>query len=175
MFFSFQSLQKTNILVFLCKLQLASKIIFISDLKLLPIWTKSNFSAFLLDSRHFEFPISPTFFHCKLFQKVFNRWNWNKPLLKQFSIKKSLVQEVKEFLSRVGLIWNSKCLEFTKKAEKFGFVELLMLLTFCKKDYPCFLSLGISILASSMVNRAVVKAAQNDARIDSILAKIRSG
>ena len=101
-------------------------------MKLLPIWTKSNFSAFLLNSRHFEFQISPTldktpslflqkrFFYWKMFQKKFFDGMGGKRVracagptgpappfrrkksLKRFSMKKSFLQRVKEFYSESG-------------------------------------------------------------------------
>ena len=74
---------------------------FISHLKLLPIWTKSNFSAFLLNSRHFKFQISPT-----------------------LDKTPSIFAETIFFIENCFKKDFSKCLELSKKAEKFDFVQI---------------------------------------------------
>ena len=128
--------------------------IFMSHLKLLPIWTKSNFSAFLLNSRHFEFQISPTLDKTpSLFaETIFVLKNVSKKFFfdgmgvralsgprkrgracppfhrkKKFETifnEKIVFAKSQGILFRIWLIWNSKCLEFSKKAEKFDFVQI---------------------------------------------------
>ena len=108
---------------------------------------KIYFSAFLLNSRHFEFQISSTqdkfleflqkrFFHWKSFHnEFFQRMGvralpgprkrvracppirWKNPLWNDSRSKKRFCEKSMN-LPWVELIWNSKCLEFCKQAEK---------------------------------------------------------
>ena len=83
----------------------------------------SNFKSARLWIELLHFLQKQFFFYWKLFARTPIPTK-EEPLFETFFNTKIVSAKSEGVLSKVGLIWNSKCLEFSKKAEKFDFVQI---------------------------------------------------
>ena len=110
---------------------------FFSELILQTFWISNQ-----PDARYIPYIFLKRFFHWNRFETKFFKWMGvralsglgkrehtctpfhQKNFFETICNKKIDSAKSEGFLSRVRLIWNSKCLEFSKKAEKFDFGQI---------------------------------------------------